>query len=358
MNSLFKELRNVRSECCVTLLMKTHRTRPENEKDEIRLRSLLQDVEKRLHEDYEVRFARQVMENVQKAADSIDHSHNQEGLVLFADEKSTSEYARVPFHLENRIVVDPTFATRPLVRAAHQEAGYYVLVLSRKKARLIEAYNDQLSKEVRDEFPMENETLYSTNKHKLSMAKGTDRLIEEFFNRVDKEVLKVLHQHPLPLVIVTEERNYFHYRKVADKREVIIGHLNKNRMDETAEQLVSDSWPLVQDYNEKKNKDRVAELKEAVNSGQFMSDFNDIWTAVRMGRGRTLFVREGLFQPAIITDEDRLELVNDERTTEKGVIDDIIDDMIEENLRYGGDTVFLSGDELEDFQGLALVMRY
>jgi hypothetical protein len=170
--------------------------------------------------------------------------------------------------------------------------------------------------------------------------------------------MNIVHQHPLPLLICTEERNYFHYRKVADKREVIIGHLNKNRLEEAAHQIVADAWPIVKEYNEKKNKERLAELKQALNSGQFMSDYNDIWMALRMGRGRTLFIQEGLYQPARITEEDRLELVDGEKTTDKGVIDDIIDDMIEENLRFGGDNVFLPGDELEKFQGLALVTRY
>lgn len=357
MNALLKKLKDVRSTCCVTVTMKTHRTRPENEKDEIRLRSMLQDLEKRLHDDYEVRFARELMENMQKVADDIDHNYNQEGLVLFANDEGIAEYARLPFEVENRIVVDPTFATRPLVRASHQDAAYYILVLSREKARLIQAYNDKVSREVGDVFPMEKK-LFAESNHKASMADGSDRLIEEFFNRVDKEVMKELHQHPLPLVIVTEKRNYYHYRKMADKREVIIGHLNKNRMDEKADQLTSDAWPIVKEYSEKKNDERVEELKKAVGANQFLSDFNDIWMALRMGRGRTLFVQEGLFQPAIINDEGRLDLVDEERTTEKGVIDDIIDDMIEENLRYGGDNVFLSGDELEDFQGLALVTRY
>jgi len=260
--------------------------------------------------------------------------------------------------LENRIVVDPTFATRPLVRASQQDAAYYALVLSREKARLIEAYNDQVGRELKGEFPIENENLFSTDKHKLSMAKGTDRLIEEFFNRVDKEVIKQLNQRPLPLVLVTEERNYYHYRKIADKREVIIGHLNKNRMGEEASHIITDAWPMVKDYNKMKNEERLEELRQAVNSGQFMSDFNDIWSAIRMGRGRTLFIEEGLFQPAIITEDDRLKLVDEDQTTEKGVIDDIIDDMIEENLRFGGDNVFLSEGDLDDFQGLALVTRY
>lgn len=358
METILKELKGKQGACCVTLMMKTHRTRPDNEKDKIRLHGMLQDVEKRLHSDYEVRFARSVMENLQKAANAVDHNYNQEGLVIFANENDVANYARVPFELENRVVIDPTFATRPLVRAAQQDAAYYALVISREKARLLEAYNDKVKAEIKGAFPIENDTLYSTQPHKLSMAKGTDRLIEEFFNRVDKAVVNQLNKRPLPLLLVTEERNYYYYRKIADKREHIIGHLNKNRMDEKAGHIIQDAWPIVRDYNQKKNEERIQELRQAVNTGQFMSDFNDIWSAIRMGRGRTLFIEEGLFQPAIITADDRLELVDEDRTTDKGVIDDIIDDMIEENLRYGGDNVFLSEGELDDFQGLALVTRY
>jgi len=358
MNETVKKLKDIRSKCCVTITLKTHRTRPENEKDEIRLRSLLQDAEKRLHDDYEVRFARAVMEKLEAAAQSVDHNHNQDGLAIFVNDEDISEVVRVPIALENRIVIDPTFATRPLVRAMQQDAAYYVLVLDRRKARLLEAYNDQLVNEVAGEFPIENTDHYSTDKHKLSMNKGTDNLIETFFNGVDKEVLKVIHQHPKPLLICTEERNYYHYRKIADKREVIIGHLNKNRMEEKAGHIIADAWPVVKAYNQQKNEERIGELRQAVNTGQFMSDYNDIWSAIRIGRGKTLFIQEGLFQPAIITEEDRLELVDEDQTTEKGVIDDIIDDMIEENLRFGGDNVFLSEGDLDDFQGLALVTRY
>ena len=32
--------------------------------------------------------------------------------------------------------------------------------------------------------------------------------------------------------------------------------------------------------------------------------------------------------------------------------------MIEKNNEYGGDTVFVSGDELEEYNGLALLKRF
>jgi hypothetical protein len=40
------------------------------------------------------------------------------------------------------------------------------------------------------------------------------------------------------------------------------------------------------------------------------------------------------------------------------VVDDIIDEMIEENFRFGGDVVFLEGDALNKFNGMVLATRY
>jgi len=53
-----------------------------------------------------------------------------------------------------------------------------------------------------------------------------------------------------------------------------------------------------------------------------------------------------------------LELVPAEQVGEINVVDDIIDEMIEMNLKNGGDAVFLSKIELESFNGLALTTRY
>jgi hypothetical protein len=39
-------------------------------------------------------------------------------------------------------------------------------------------------------------------------------------------------------------------------------------------------------------------------------------------------------------------------------VDDLVDEMIEKNLDFGGDAVFVHGDELAPYNGLVLVTRY
>jgi hypothetical protein len=356
MNITLKKLKDIQSECCVTITLETHRTKPDNMQDEKNLKNLVKEVEERLHNDYEKRFVWPIMEKLNALVEEIDHNYNLEGLVLFVNEE-IAEFTRLPIKLENRTVVDETFATRDLVRALHLESGYYVLVLSRDEARMIEAHNDKVVQELGAPFPIVNNTLYSTTQPEIANAQRQTNLVQEFFNRIDKMVNEVYKSNPLPVVIATEGSNYAEYLQIADNKDIILGHINKNRNNDKAHHIIPDAWELVKNTLKERNQSRMDELNEAVGSGKFLSDFNDIWKAILEGRARTLYVEKGFYQPAKVTNGS-LELLSQDKAHETGVVDDIIDEMIEHNLRFGGDNVFLNKEDLKEFQGLGLITRY
>lgn len=101
----------------------------------------------------------------------------------------------------------------------------------------------------------------------------------------------------------------------------------------------------------------MQELSGALGTGKLVTDYQDIWDAVQDGKGKTLFIKQGYFQPARL-ENGTIELVPVEQADQTDVVDDIIDEMIELNLRNGGDAVFLSDTELDRFNGLALTTRY
>ncbi|NJO69406.1 MAG: hypothetical protein HC830_09115 [Bacteroidetes bacterium] len=138
-------------------------------------------------------------------AESVDHSQNQDSLLLFVN-RHIAELVRLPVEVEDRVVIAESFATRDLVRALHLQKSYFILVISRDKARLIEAYNNQLVREIDDPFPIENTELYLTSENDLSMSKQKDLMKEEFFNRVDKVMQNIVKDKQMPLVICTEEQ--------------------------------------------------------------------------------------------------------------------------------------------------------
>jgi hypothetical protein len=357
MNLHLNELKNIVSECCITITLNTHRTRPDNLKDALTLKNLIKEAEERLLADEDKRDAQKLVKRLLDLESEIDHNFNLESLVLFVNE-DIAQFTRLPIEVETRVVIDNTFSTRDLVRALHIETNYYVLVLSQQKTRLIEAFNDKVVAEIGESFPIENNQSHSTSGLKSSNASRQTNLIGEFFNSIDKEVNKVRKGNPLPVLICTEESNYHEYLKMADQKESIFDtYLNKNRVDEKAHAIITEAWAIVREYTIQKNRDRKIELHNAVSQNKFLSDTNDIWKGIQQGRIQTLFIEQGKFQPAR-WENDVIEYVSKDLKDLKEVVDDIYDELITANMNQGGDVVFLQKGELADFNGFGAITRY
>ncbi|MEO8934502.1 MAG: hypothetical protein ABI295_09345, partial [Xanthomarina sp.] len=293
MSITLKALKNIRLENCVSIIMNTHRTKPDYLNNGLQLKNLIKDAENRLMADTDKKSAQNLVNKLNELADQIDHSHNLESLILFVNE-NVAEYTRLPIKVVDRVVIDDTFATRDLIRAMHTEANYYVLVLSQEKVRLIEASNDKVVKEFGKPFPIENKQFFAKSKPEASVASRQDSLIAEYFNQVDKEVNAIRHENPLPVLICTVDENYPEYLKIADKKHSIFDvFLNKNRMAEKDHAIVSEAWKLVESHVVSKNNERKSELEKAVSENKFLSDTNEIHKAIKEGKIQTLFIEQG-----------------------------------------------------------------
>jgi hypothetical protein len=273
MNTILKDFKDVTGTCCVTIVLTTHRTLPDNAKDSIVLKNLVKDAEKRILANCNKEESSLLINKLNKLAAEVDHRHNLESLVLFVN-KDSAEYTRLPLEVDNRVVVDKSFHTRDLIRAINRQTGYYILLLSRHKARMIEALSDKAVKEIDSFFPVEN-GVTTVPPGAASIANRVSSLQAEFFNSVDKMVNEVYKEKPLPVVVCTEDSNYPEYLKVSDKKDIILGNVSGNKLMEKAHHVVDAVWPYVKELEMNRNKKRLLELDSAVNSNQFVTDFND-----------------------------------------------------------------------------------
>lgn len=357
MNLSLEQLQNIRSDFCLTLVLNTYRTRPDNQVDSIALKNLCKQAQERLQSYENTKNIKGLIQRLEDLASTIDHEHNLESLIIYVNEE-IAEYTRLTVPVTDRVVIGNTFSIRDLVRAQNQQTGFLVLVLSQQHVRLIEALNDTVVKEFEGSFPKENTQFITTNKAEKSNSTRQSHLIAEFFNRVDKEVNEVRKGNPLPVLICTETGNYYEYLKIADQKETIFEvFLNGNRLNEEPLQIVQEAWEIVKDETIKGLHARKQELMIAVGKGNFLSDINDIYRAIQAGNIQTLFIEEELFQPGKI-EERAISLVSEEEGNQMEVSDDIYDELIKSNQHFGGETVFLPMGELSDFDGLGAVTRY
>jgi hypothetical protein len=349
MDNTLKRIKDIKSDCCVTILLNTHRNSPQSKKDEIALKNLVSEAEKRLKEDCNDKTGDVVFQKLNELASNIDARYNFESLALFVN-REIAEFIRMPIEVEDRVVIGNSFATRDLIRLLHKELNYYLLVLSREKARLIEAVGDKEIDEIHSGFPMENS--FTVEGEGKLFSRETS-LVLEFFGNVNEQLNDVQHEKRLPVFICTDEANYSDYLKAAERNENIFGLVEGNKDDEDAHNIVAAAWPVAKKWLEEKNEERLAELTQNAGGEDFETDFTEIWKAIIEGKGRTLYVKEGYIQPAKL-ENNTVKLVSDGEAN----VDDIIDEMIEKNNEMGGDTVFVSGDELKEYNNLVLLKRF
>lgn len=356
MNISLTELKKIVSNKCVTIILNTHRTTPDNKKDPLLLKNLVSEAEKRLYDEMDERKAEVLVKKLNQLSSSIDHSHNLGSLFLFVN-KDIAEYTRLTIPVKNRAIVDNTFATRDLIRALNRETVYYVLVLSQQKVRLIRALNERALKEKSNPFPMEND-LFQLTKSDPSNAQRQRNLIAEFYNRVDKELNNIIKNDPFPVLICSEENNYHEYLNISDNKDIFYNTwLNGNRLEEKPQHIIEKAWPIVDEITVKNNNAKKEKILNAVDKGRFVTDINDILKALREGRVHTLFIEKGKFQPAVL-DKNEIIFVKEDEKKYDGIVDDVYDELIEMNVSYGGDTVFLPEGDLEEFDGFVAVTRY
>lgn len=349
MDNTLKKLKNIKSDCCVTILLNTHRESPQSKKDEIVLKNLVTEAENRLKENYDNETSQMVIDKLKELASSIDARYNFESLALFVS-RDIAEFIRMPIKVENRVVIGESFATRDLIRMLHQEVNYYILVLSREKARLIEAVGNKKMSEIHSGFPMSNS--YTVAGEGKLFNRETS-LVLEFFRNVSDQLEDVQHDKQLPVFIGTDKSNYSDYLEATGSDKNIAGLIEGNRDDEDANNIVEVAWPVVEGWQNKKNQKLLNDLKENAGAGDFETDLSEIWKAIMEGKGSVLYVKEGFIQPANIENTVVSPVPGDEAD-----VDDIIDEMIEKNEQLGGETVFVSGDELAQYNDLVLLKRF
>ena len=350
MDKTLKKLKDIKSDCCVTILLNTHRNSPQSKKDEIVLKDLVTETENRLKEECGDKTSEIISQKLQELASNIDARYNFESLALFVN-RDIAEFIRMPVKVENRVVIGNSFATRELIRMLHKEVNYYVLVLSREKARLIEAVGNKEIEEIHNGFPMENSyTIAGEGK----LFKRETSLVLEFFGNVNNQLDDVQHEKRLPVFICTDESNYSDYLKAANQKENISGLIEGNRDNEDPHNIVEAVWPTVEKWYKEKNQKLLSDLTKNAGKDDFETDFTEIWKAIIEGKGRVLYVKDGFVQPAKVDENNVVKPVMDDNAN----VDDIIDEMIEKNEQLGGETVFVSGDELKEYNDIVLLKRF
>lgn len=350
--NVLKELRQVRGEPAVSIFVPTHRTFPDNEQDAIVLKNQLKLVEDRVTAEYDKRTAQAVLTQINTQIDGINHNYNLDTLAIFA----TPDQAKVlhlPFNVPARVIIGKKLVTRDFMREISHAIQYHILIITSEKARLIEAVDNRLIKEVdgnserqqnmtEQPFPLRNSSLPTGSKADRTGSSDDDRYLKEFFNRVDKSLQQYRKGNALPVILVGDSRNLGVYETVCDNTSIIIGKSDKLAyLDDGTPQTFIDGVQEHLDVLRQQQFDAAkAELAQARDKRMVRTDLQMIYRSIHEGNAVTLLVRKGHSVPAEI-DEENLTLTVKSQPEGEHITDDAVSELIELMSHNGGKIVFL-----------------
>lgn len=352
-----RKIADERNHPCVTISLNTHRTHPNSLQDEILLKNLLREAEERVSSQYKQRSVAPLLNRLKTVADKIHRDYLLDSLHLFLS-NDTEEIVKLSVPTaENRVEVDETFNIRTLIKAYNRTDEYLILLLSQGGVSLYRAVNELITDEVvNDDFPIEANPYVALNNEEKSDSKHMDDLVREYFNTIDKAVIRLYNEKELPLVVISTESNYARLMQVADRPEVYLGHEPLDYNKTSTHNLGLQGWKVVKREQSLERSSAIQEIEEAISPAKVLTDLQEIYQASLDGRGDLLMIREDFSQAVRMTSDRTFELAEDKNAPD--VVDDIVGIIAREVLSRNGRVYFTSQEDLLKIGNIVLKARY
>jgi hypothetical protein len=350
-----EKLRAEKSSPCVTISLNTHRTHPDNLQDDIQLKNLLKEAEDRVVNEFGKKSVESLLKKISEI--DIDPNYNLDSLHIFLS-NDTKEIIKSPYStISNSVQISDSFAIRSLIKSLNRSEEYLILLLSQGGSSLYNATNDGITSEIKNnDFPFSENPHYVSDREKRSDGELKDSMVREYFNKVDKAVVRVYNETGLNCIVICTEDNYSRYMQVADRPTIYLGYANIDYNKTDSHHIAKQSWGIIKSLLSNRKKEAIEEIKESAGQGKVLTDLQEIYQASIDGRGELLIVTIDYVQPVLMRTERSFDLVTDK--TKPGAIDDIISDIAWNVFSKDGRVYFATQEELKGLGNITLKTRY
>lgn len=326
--------------------------------DAARLEGLVDHALRRLREEFAAAECAPLRQRLGDLVDDATHRPTRAAVAFYVSSRHASAWS-LPSSVVNRTVLDPTFATRDLVRALHRTPRHVVLVLTEHEARLFDGVGDTLLPPFGGPFPIVSGRARHGSRRATggtSQTRGDGRAGDSHLRTVDRALGTYLSLHPAPLVIVGASRTLSRFSALSRNLGRCAGRVQGSHARTPLPTLVRLIRPVLEAYLRSREQEALALLEQRARAGRVATGMPAVWLASRAERPEMLAVEEGLFYPArLSSDGDLLQPAVD--IEHPDVIDDAVDEVIETVLRRGGWIALVADGRLAHLDRIALSRR-
>jgi hypothetical protein len=363
----------------VSLYMPTHRHIPETEQDPIRFKNLLREAEERLIAcGLSSKKVRELLQPAQKLLEDASFwKFQSDGLALFLSANLFRTY-RLPFRFAEMAVVTTRFHLKPLLQVLTGDGRFFILALSQKQVRLLEASAYNVSElelehvpenlaEVLGAYDFEKQlqfhspstgglgkqgTIYHGHGVGADDVKGK---LLQYFRQIDEGLREFLKGEQSPLVFAGVDHLFPIYKEANSYPYLLEEVVTGNPESLSAEALRQKAWAIAQPVMLKARQEAKDKYLRLAGTGRASNQLAEIAPAAFEGRVESLVVAVGVQQWGSF-DPDQVEVRLHEEA-EPGD-EDLLDFTAFHTFLNGGAVYAVEPERVPGAGLLAAVFRY
>ncbi len=347
----------------------------------IQLKTLLNNVKKKLSENYNL-DNREIEKLLKPATDLIGDrvfwQNQRQGLAMFVNNKQFSYY-RLPSEVPEMAEVSQFFNLIPLMPEVMFNNYYYVLALSRNHNRVLRCTKGSVKEIDIEGVPDSIQEILKYDESEKSLqyhsSGGTapifhgqgvvdDEKREEllqYFRMIDQGLNKYLNlkdkKQKLPLIIMSVKALFPLYKEINTYPYLLEKNVEGNPDDVSSDSIKNSAWDIASEYFHKQLDDINKTYHDLKGTGKTSTDLEDIVSAASFSRVDTLLVKKNIAQYGLFESEENKVLIAEDGNEQQNNYD-LYNFAAINTVSNGGQVYVLDEDKMPDSEDVVAIYRF
>jgi hypothetical protein len=287
----------------ISIFIPTHRTSPDNDRDPIRFKNLLQEAKRQFEgAGWKPREIDALLgPGFALLEESLFWRHTLDGLAVYMAENDFHAY-KLPFPVEEQLVIARSYFMKPVLPQFTNNGHFFVLAFSLNDVRLFEGTRFSVGQvdlpgdvpQSKDDALPETESQKYTDMQGRWVFSGSEDprkvRIEEYLNILDKELRDTLMETESPLVLAGVDYLQPMYRRQSEYPHLMDEGIRGNPEMLSGKELHAEAWPIVEPYFRETMDTVFAEYQQMSINNTATSKLEEVVAAAFYGRVRKLVI--------------------------------------------------------------------
>lgn len=317
-----------------------------------RIRIAAAKVKDLLEEKYDKKTVQPLLEKLDEIIEKgIDYDTTKKSVAIYiSPKKEQILYLDIP--VEEKIVIDKSFEIRDLISNYSEQIYYLAMLITMREVRFYLGINKNLA-QIPSPLPATLDDYDFDLSDKTGNAAAPDKIRERMTHKLllqmDKALDVLLKEYPYPVFVMGDEKHIGYFKELTHHSAHLAGFVMGNYQDATEIELSKILQPYIQQYKEHEQQELLKKLEEAYNAGRLSEGVHNVLKAVNLKQGQLLIVEKNYKAPQHIKNEVLQENI---------VLKDIVDDIIEKVIAFGGEVKVVDDNVLKNYEHIALIRYY